>query len=55
MVLLAVPAVRHRPIGHELQPRPGGGHQQRQDRGPAPGHHQGRGRRGFRVTARGTC
>lgn len=42
MVLFAVPAVRHRPVGDELQPRPGRGHQQRQDCGPAPGHHQRR-------------
>lgn len=39
MVLLAVPTVRHRSVGHELQSRPGGGHQQRQDRGPALGHY----------------
>lgn len=52
MVLFAVPAVRHCAAGHELQPRPGGGHQQRQDRGPAPGHHQGRGRGGVRLRRR---
>lgn len=47
LVLLAVPVVRHRPVGHELQPCPGGGHQQRQDCGPTLGHHQRRGRGGI--------
>lgn len=50
MVLFAVPVVRYSPFGHELQPSPGRGHKQRQGRGPAPGHHQGRRRGGVRVT-----
>lgn len=49
MVLLAVPVVRHRVAGHELQPRPRGGHQQRQDGGPTLGHNQRRGRGGVRL------
>lgn len=49
MVLLAVPVVRHRAVGHELQPGPGGGHQQRENGGPPLGHHQRRGRGGVRM------
>lgn len=49
MVLFAVPVVRHRLAGHELQPSPGGGHQQREDGGSTLGHHQRRGRGGVRL------